>query len=193
MPPRLPKNMLLTRLLTPLERTDRDCGARTRGRRSKGGGWTLSLPPSLPASIPGEDLFSDALFVFLVHHFLASFSPSRYLIHPPLWLAQIFSSVTQLARALRCLACSLALIDSHFSSYLSSRFPLWTWLWTREVWFGFCCRGLEAFLCSFQLVWWSFLSLLPSCSVKMISNCTSAFEFNGRNQCTLRMQVKSHS
>jgi hypothetical protein len=66
MPPRLPKNMLHTRLLTPLERTDPDCGARRRRRRSKGGGSTLSLPSSLPASIPGEDLFSDALFVFLV-------------------------------------------------------------------------------------------------------------------------------
>jgi len=58
--------MLHTRLLTPLERTDPDCGARRRRRRSKGGGSTLSLPSSLPASIPGEDLFSDALFVFLV-------------------------------------------------------------------------------------------------------------------------------
>lgn len=29
-------------------------------------GLSPYLPPSLPASIPGEDLFSDALFVFLV-------------------------------------------------------------------------------------------------------------------------------
>lgn len=28
--------------------------------------WIDSLPTSLPASIPGEDLFSDSLFVFLV-------------------------------------------------------------------------------------------------------------------------------